>query len=181
MPPPARLPAPPPARAPRGGMRRALGGAAWALSGLSALVVVGLMLLPVAGLRPLTVLSGSMAPAIAVGDMVLVAPVSPASVGPGDVVTFTDPQRSGRLITHRLERAVPRAGHFDMVTRGDANSASERWSVPAGGRIGRVTATLPRVGWALAWSRTGVGRMVGLVLPVLLIGAATLRAIWRRP
>lgn len=181
--PAARVPPPPPRRAPGAGVvasgRRLLGVAVWTASGLAALVVLAVIALPAVGLRGFTVLSGSMSPTIAVGDMVVVRPVAPATVTAGAVVTFTDPERPGRLVTHRLERATRVGGRYDMVTRGDANTMSERWSVPADGRVGHVVATVPRIGWVLAWSRSPAGRLLGLVAPAVFLGLWALGRIWR--
>ncbi len=66
-------------------------------------VVVGLSTF--AGFRSFTVLSGSMEPAISTGDVVVNERVGPLETRPGDVLTFRDPTRQGRLITHRLRRS----------------------------------------------------------------------------
>src|SRR3954453_20976374 len=84
--------------------------------------------LPLAfGARPLVVLSGSMEPTLATGDVVVVKRGGPQQAHVGDVVTFRNPE--GSLVTHRV-RSVRRQGHrFALVTKGDANNASERWTM----------------------------------------------------
>src|SRR5690349_16773484 len=62
------------------------------------------------GYRLLLVSSGSMAPALAVGDVLLTHPVPVRAVRPGQVVTFTDASRGGLLVTHRVAAVDVRGG-----------------------------------------------------------------------
>ena len=149
------------------------------LAGLAAgLVLLAVALYPL-GYRPFTVLSGSMEPAIDAGDVVVDSSISPLDAHVGDVVTFPDPQNRSRLITHRLRRIRARGGTVEMVTKGDANNTSERWSVPAHGRIGRVEYRIPIAGYALAWVGGKHGKLLLIALPAFLLGAYELVRIWR--
>jgi hypothetical protein len=104
--------------------------------------------------------------------------VVPAAVRVGDVVTFSDPSRDGMLVTHRVvERSRDGAG-YSFVTRGDANTGVERWSIEEDGKLGRLLARAPGVGRALR-------PLAGLVTPFAVIAgalafaaAAVLRRIW---
>ena len=136
-------------------------------------VVVGLALLVtaprLAGVTPFTILSGSMQPAYGVGDVVLDERVRPTDVRPGDVVTFSDPSREGATVTHRVERLTRIGDNVRFVTRGDANTASETWGVPANGAIGRVRMRVPKVGWALQWARSREGKLLLIAVPAALL------------
>lgn len=146
------------------------------------LLVLGLALLRVADWRPLVVLTGSMEPAIAPGDIVLAdaAPARRARVG--DVVTFAAPDGSGRTITHRVRAIGPDPGRPDRLavrTQGDANPAGERWSIERDGSLRIARATLPgtpALRGVLAGGATR-GTIVGVV--ALLVLAVLLREIWR--
>jgi signal peptidase len=153
--------------------------ALWA--GLGLVVIVGAaVLVPIAfQLRPYTVLSGSMEPAIATGDVVLTETIAPGRARVGDVVTFRDPSRERRLITHRVRSIRIARGVAEVVTRGDANQAPERWTVAADGRIGRVVYKVPRVGRLAAAGGTPPGRILLIVVPAVILGAAELRRVWR--
>jgi len=145
-----------------------------------AVTVAGAVLAPVAfDLRPYTVLSGSMAPAIATGDVVVTETIAPRQARVGDVVTFRDPARPNRVISHRLRSVRVFAGVAQMVTRGDANEASERWSVPADGRIGRVRFKVRRVGALAVVAGTPAGRLLLIVGPAALLGMAEIRRLRR--
>ncbi len=145
-------------------------------------LIVGLMLLilvpVVIGWRPYTVLTGSMRPVIQPGDVVMDRPVQASKLHVGDVVTFKDQTRNGRLVTHRI-RSIAQGRQFTAVeTRGDANNTSERWQVQSKDRIGVVVYTLPWIGHVSVLVRTPVGLIALVVIPVLGIGFLALRSIW---
>jgi signal peptidase len=148
-------------------------GAGGVAAGIAAGLVLAVVVLLALGYRGLTVLSGSMEPALSAGDVVVQHQVSPRSLAVGDVVTFRDPEGGGRLITHRVRGVVERDGRVEVITRGDANSGSERWSVPADGRLGRVVARVPHLGRALAWTHGGLAALaLLLVVPASLLAGA---------
>ena len=133
------------------------------LAGLIALVTVPRLV----GMTPFTILSGSMTPALAVGDVVVDEHIAPADARPGDIVTFPDRTRDGALVTHRVRSIRREGGSVSFVTQGDANSITERWSAPADGRIGRVVLSVPKVGYPLQWARSREGRIGLIVVPAL--------------
>ncbi len=130
------------------------------------------------GYRVLVDHSDSMAPAIRTGDLLLTKVVPPRKAHVGDVVTFHSPD-DGRLLTHRvIDRGLRPGGRWAFVTRGDANTGVERWGIDAEGTVGRVSARLPRAGYAVAWLGQPFGRFLlvaagGLALAILLA-----RRIW---
>ena len=69
-------------------------------------------------------------------------------------------------------------GRAFMVTKGDANDAPERWSVPTGDGIGRVTHHVPKVGYVRAFISTR-GARLGVLGIVLVLGLYLLVDIWR--
>jgi signal peptidase len=119
-----------------------------------------------------------MQPLLEVGDVVVTKPIAARDVRVGDVITFPDEERR-ELVTHRV-RAVSLAGERASIeTRGDANDASEHWSVASDGRVGRVAYHLPLVGYALVWTHGRYARLLLIVIPALLLAALELRRIWR--
>lgn len=134
--------------------------------------------LPLAfGGRPLVVLSGSMEPTLATGDVVVVKRVRPEDAHTGDVVTYRNPE--GSLVTHRV-RAVRRHGaRFELVTKGDANNASERWTMDADGELSRAVYRVPLAGRLLARTSSREGKLALIVAPLLLLGGWEIRRIWR--
>lgn len=152
---------------------------AWTVAGL----VAGLALAVAAPLafdaRPYSVLSGSMEPAIAAGDLVVAQRTSALDIELGDVVTFRDPDDGTRLITHRVGGIRREGAHVAFVTKGDANTGTESWRVAAGGEVGRVAYRLPLLGHAAVATRTRIGFALIVVLPLLLLAINELARIWR--
>jgi signal peptidase len=132
----------------------------------------------IVGYRALIVRSGSMSPAIGTADVIVTRVVHPTAVGKGDVVTFRDPSRSEELVTHRVTEVVRRGDTFSFVTRGDANTGVERWSVAADGTVGRFLFRIPKVGYVLGWVAVPLIRSALMVGAGLLLGIAALRRIW---
>lgn len=148
------------------------------LGGLALLLFV-LVTMILMGFRFLIVRSGSMAPAIGTGDVVVVKSVRPGEVSSGLVVTFRDATREDRLVTHRVVSVERSEGRYEFVTRGDANTGQERWSVAAEGSIGVVRAVIPTVGYPLNWLGSPAVRALLLVAGSILLGGALLRRVWR--
>jgi signal peptidase I len=146
-------------------------------------MIVALMLaaaVPAAfGGKTLTVMSGSMEPNISTGDLVMAVPISPTEAKNGEVLTFPDPDRNDRLLTHRVASASAHGDTYSFVTQGDANNTVERWNVPADGRIGRVVLHVPKLGYLLTLGRTPAGRIALITVPALMLAAFALAAIWR--
>lgn len=162
--------------------RDALAFVAWAALGLCVGLAAALTLPTAAGYRSLVVLSGSMAPAVSAGDVVIGRGVAPRDARVGDVVTFRDPGGRERLLTHRVHRAqAAGGGRFDFVTKGDANAAEETWSVPADARLGKVVARVPKVGYVLGRASTPLARVVLVVAPLALLALLEVLAVRRLP
>jgi signal peptidase len=177
----AALQGAPPAPRRRSRARPLVGWTATALVVALAVVYGGLRL---ADWRPLTIVTGSMRPALAPGDLIVVSPQRASTIRPGEVITFAHPRRRGRTLTHRVLRVQsgpPVApGWLAVTTKGDANLAPERWTIRADGSVGRVRVHLPRVGELAAPLGAGVPRGAAIAALTLLTAALALWGIWRR-
>jgi signal peptidase len=131
------------------------------------------------GFRSFTVRSGSMTPAIETGDVVVTKAIPPPAARVGDVVTFVDPEGTGRLFSHRVQSVRMVGDEVAFVTRGDANTSTEHWRVPADGSVGRVAYRIPKVGYALSRIDSGPARLALIAIPALLLLWAALVRIWR--
>jgi signal peptidase I len=134
---------------------------------------------PAFGYQMLVDHSDSMRPAIAAGDLLVTKLAAPGEVRPGEVVTFQDPQHRGRLLTHRVVSVRLTRTGYGFVTRGDANTGVERWSIRDEGRLGRLTGRVPRAGLGLVWLREGNKRIVLLLLASAALIALLARVVWR--
>ncbi|TQS42365.1 signal peptidase I [Cryptosporangium phraense] len=107
------------------------------------------------GTRPALIVSGSMAPSIRPGDLVVVSPLDAREVRElptGRIVIFTDPADRGRELAHRL---VGRTADGRLRTKGDANPAPDSTPVPVTAVRGQARLVVPLIGRPFLWLRQG--------------------------
>jgi signal peptidase I len=126
-------------------------------------------LLPVLiGWRPFVVESGSMAPRIHVGDVVLAAPAAQASDLVGRVTVFDDPAKPGTTKTHRIITLNPDG---TMVSKGDANPTADSTLVRFSDVRGLGRLLVSYVGLPLIWvQQREFGLLALFLLSLLLAG-----------
>ena len=151
---------------------------AWTALGVLAGVLLTLTLPRVLGKPVLVVLTGSMEPQLGTGDVVIESRISPLDAEIGDVITFRDPERPDRLITHRVRHVDARAEEVSFTTKGDANNTVESWQIPRQGSIARVEYRLPKLGYVVSWISGPSARLFLVVIPAILLGLFELRRIW---
>jgi signal peptidase len=154
-----------------------------AVSGLLVLALFGiaaaLTVVPaVVGGHVVTVLSGSMVPALRPGSIAVDRPIDPAQVRVGDIITYSaaDPVSGvAELITHRVVAIGRDSVGQRFTTRGDANNAADEQPVRAAQIRGTVWYDLPYLGFVRGALRTGgVGLVAGAVV-LLVAGGWLLR------
>jgi signal peptidase len=156
--------------------------ATWTVLGFATGLLAAAVLPTALGYRSLTVLSGSMEPALSAGDLVLVRRISPLDARVGDIVSFRDPEDPSRLVTHRVRTIEVDGRQVRFETKGDSNTTIETWGIDAGGTIGRVEFDLPLAGYALSWLASPLAKMALVVIPALMLGSLEIARIWwRRP
>jgi signal peptidase len=134
-------------------------------------------ILPMLGPTTLVVRGPSMAPAIPLGALVVTTPVEAAALAVGDVVSIrVGPEQA--VFTHRIVRVVARQGEIWIETKGDANDTPDPAIIPASSVVGRVSLTMPALGYlvVLLSSLSGVLLLIGLA-GVLLLGAWILESV----
>jgi signal peptidase I len=130
--------------------------------------------------RTATMLTGSMAPGIKPGDVVIDTRETAADVKVGQIITYHIPVQDHRVESHRvvwLHR--DKAGNILMRTKGDANSAPDPWTAQLSSpTVWRVRAVVPMAGTVIRALRTPiVHTLLVLVLPIALVGWLLI-AIW---
>ena len=108
--------------------------------------------------QALTVMSGSMAPAINAGDVIVVRGLNPQEVCQeiqmGEIVTYFPHENDPTLITHRIVDKI--AGHYPdgtncrLVPKGDDNNTADEMISPEQVR-GQLMYNIPKVGWVNDW------------------------------
>lgn len=155
-------------------MIRALHLVVSAVSAAALVAVLGLgvwAVLPAAlGWRSTVVMTGSMAPRILPGDVVVSSPYQPADLVPGRVVMYTDHTRDGRLVVHRITD-VNDAGQ--LITRGDANPSADAQPVAPADVVALPRLRVPFLGLPAVWLATGQWLPIGAVVAALALATHT--------
>ncbi|MTD15222.1 signal peptidase I [Nakamurella sp. YIM 132087] len=109
------------------------------------------LLVTLVGLLPgwstFVVRSGSMAPKIEVGDVVIVQARDDYSKG--QVVTFHNPDLAGAVTTHRISADVDGR----ITTKGDANSVADPLEITRADIIGTGRILVPWIGLPMVWAQ----------------------------
>jgi signal peptidase len=124
------------------------------------------------------VMTGSMAPEIQPGDVVVTAPVKPGTALGGHVVRFRDPADPGRYLMHRIIHVRP-DGEF--VTKGDANDTADSTPVPRPNVTGEGRLRVPWVGLPALWLHLGAYGKLAVFGAILLGLCALVPPAWRTP
>lgn len=124
------------------------------------------------------VLSGSMIPAFAPGDIVFVENVAPGTLRPGDVVTFHPPE-SRAVVTHRVVEVVQTADGPRYRTWGDNNEDPDPFLVSDAQVVGRMTFLIPKWGLLQEVVRTKAGYVAFVLLPGLIVIGAEFRSLYQ--
>jgi signal peptidase len=111
----------------------------------------------------LTVLSGSMEPALPTGSLILVRPQPDYIIG--DIITWK-PSDSESSITHRII-SQDETGSF--LTQGDANNTADPEPAKKEQIIGRVLFHLPWLGYPIAQIQNSRWLFALIILPALIL------------
>ncbi|WP_418283816.1 signal peptidase I [Halorubrum sp. DTA46] len=124
------------------------------------------------------VLTASMTPAIAPGDVVIVDERDPATIAEGDVITFV---RSGNEVpvTHRVIDVVDGANGVAFETQGDANGGPDASLVSGENVLGVVAITIPYIGYVIQFAGSPLGFVALVVVPFGLLALSELWSIVR--
>ncbi|MFD1645262.1 signal peptidase I [Haloarchaeobius litoreus] len=125
------------------------------------------------------VVSGSMEPAISVGDAVVVAEVSGENVRVGDVITYVTADRAAPT-THRVIEIRETAAGPEFVTQGDNNEDPDASTVTPDRLVGRVILTIPFIGYVVEFVGTTAGFALLVAAPIVLLVLTELRAFLKR-
>lgn len=137
-----------------------------------AFLIAALLLSRPFGFHPLVVVSGSMAPALSVGDIAVTRSVDPGDLQVGDLVTY---HPGSSFVTHRVVRIeeTPQGRLFEL--KGDANATSDSQLVSAKQVTAKVVYSIPKMGFVVAFANSQAGLGLLIVAP-----AVVLALMWYR-
>ena len=139
-------------------------------------LVVGPRLYP---FQAFYVRTGSMAPTIPVGALVVATRESADDLGPGDVIVFQRPDQPGMMVVHRIETVEVGPSGRVFTTKGDANGGPDSWQVPASGDGWRAAYSMSRVGFVVGWLHVAASRRGWAGALTIIAAIYALVVIWR--
>lgn len=135
------------------------------------------------GYQTATMLTGSMAPGIVPGDVVVTTQQPVDGVRVGDVISYHIPVEDHRVETHRVIEVITNDdGTTAVRTKGDANEAVDPWIATLNGDyVYEQAFIIPGIGDVIRTLRTPIVNTVLVygVPAVLVVGLLTM--IWGRP
>jgi len=136
------------------------------------IVLIALLLivsvLPITGnYKIMTVISGSMAPEIKMGSVVIVKPVDEYKIG--DVITFGPYSRTKAPTSHRIYDIKVEGGEAVYITKGDANNAPDAREISKRDVLGKVLFSVPYVGFAVDFAKKPMGFALIIIVPAAII------------
>jgi len=136
------------------------------------LIIIIVLCIPVTipkalGYEAYTVVSGSMAPAIPTGSLVLIDKVEPHDVQVEDVIAFYGGPDSNAIITHRVVDNRVVMGEF--ITKGDANEENDMNPIAYDEFIGKVAISIPGLGLAAQILTSQEGKIAAVCVIVLAV------------
>ena len=123
----------------------------------------------IGGYTPMTVLSDSMKPEFAEGDLILVKQPDPDyEYKLNDIVSFYTIIEGKTVInTHRIVEIVDSNGLRQYVTKGDANPTVDERMIIDGDIIGLYSGKIPVLGPLFKILKSKIGFLVIIILPLL--------------
>jgi len=117
----------------------------------------------------LSVMSGSMQPAISMGSVVVVKPIDRYKVG--DIITFTprDAKTKKDYTTHRITEVVRRNDLYAYRTKGDASPSGDSEIVSHNRVLGKVILSIALIGYIIGYAKTLPGLVIIIVLATIIV------------
>jgi signal peptidase len=145
--------------------------------GLAALVILGTVF---SWCRLDVVLSGSMAPTMRPGDVILATSEPDSQVSVGQVLAFHPPSAPSIVVVHRVIQVVHHGSKVEIRTQGDDNNAPDQWTaVLEGTSAWRVSWVLPSVGYVAIWVTYPWIHLLALLAVIGIVVWEVLRRVWR--
>ncbi|MFQ5999496.1 MAG: signal peptidase I [Candidatus Bathyarchaeia archaeon] len=114
--------------------------------------------------KPLVIVaSGSMSPALEVGDIVIVQGVPATEIKVGDIIVFEEPNRNELTVHRVIEIETKEDGTIFFTTKGDANPIQDTSSVDSSLVHGRVINRIPYLGYI------AINPIIPIILVIIIV------------
>ena len=141
-------------------------------------ILLVISVFPITGnIKFMIVQSGSMAPDIKMGSIVVAKPMAEYKIG--DVITFGQVSRTKTPTTHRIHDIEISEGIALYITKGDANNAPDQRKVRGSEIIGKVLFDVPYLGYVVDFAQKPLGFVLVIIVPAAIIVYDEIRKIFK--
>ncbi|WP_054661304.1 signal peptidase I [Lacticaseibacillus camelliae] len=98
--------------------------------------------------------SGSMAPRMPVGSLIVTRSVDPHEIRPGDIISTNV---DGTVLTHRVVAIPKRSGDIRFETKGDANTYEDTRLTSCANVLGKLMLVIPYLGYVALFFQQPAG------------------------
>ena len=143
------------------------------------IIVISLIIsvFPITGnYRVMIVQSGSMAPAIKMGSIVVVKPTDDYKIG--DIISFSGAAKTKAPTTHRIHDIRVVGGNVLYITKGDANNAPDQREIQKREIVGKTLFSIPYLGYAVDFAKKPLGFAFIIIVPAAVIIFDEIRKIY---
>ena len=124
-----------------------------------------------------TILSGSMKPALGIGEVIGLEKVEFKEVEVGDVIGFKL-EGMDTPVSHRVIEIVETEEGIGFLTKGDANEEPDSWVVRPENLAGRMMFHIPYLGYLAKFVKSKVGFALLVGLPAVIIVALEIKNLF---
>jgi len=145
------------------------------IGAIAVLLIVSVF--PITGnYKIMIVQSGSMAPAIKMGSVVVVKPAEDYKIG--DVITFGPYTRTKAPTSHRIYDIKVSGGTPSYITKGDANDSPDQKEISKREIVGKVLFSVPYLGFAVDFAKKPLGFALIIIVPAAVIISDEIKNIY---
>jgi signal peptidase len=116
------------------------------------------------GYSSYVIYSGSMAPTVKVGSLLLTRPADVEDLRVGDVITYRSPGNHTTL-THRIVSIRQEDGDWVFKTKGDASLQPDPREVILRGQVSKMAFDIPYLGYVVDFAKSIQGVVLLLLVP----------------
>lgn len=107
------------------------------------------------------VLSGSMEPAINIGDIVVITEAKQEEINEGDIISFT---KGTMMVTHRVTEITEENGVIMYKTKGDNNNAEDLGVITYDNVAGKYNFKIPKLGHVVLFIQDNIVAVISVFI-----------------
>ncbi|MBL4937496.1 signal peptidase I [Clostridium sp. YIM B02515] len=127
------------------------------------------------GYKPMTILTGSMAPKINPGDVIIDKSIKAEDIKVGDVITYK--ANENMLVTHRVIGIFLQNGKNVYKAKGDANDTDDGKLIEPEQVVGKVSFRIPYGGYISRFAGSVYGFILLILIPTGLLICEQMKTI----